>query len=368
MNRLGEVASRLPILVLNDEGHHCWRPNLAGTSEEALKDLTKEEGDLLKEEQEEARVWLAGLDRINNCGLLGKAEDGRHRPGVLACVDLSATPFYIGNSGYPEGSALPWLVSDFGLVDAIECGIVKIPRLPVADDKAKKDEAGRPLPKYFRLWRNITESLGTHERIGKRPVPGAIYKHAQGALLTLASQWKERFDKIQRDSEDRYFIPPVMIVVCDNIEVADIFYQKISGEHIEIVPDESNQSVLVDRTVYGDSEVLKEFQNEPGVKRTVRIDSKLLAKIETEEGETKDEAAKALREVITTVGKRGGPGEQVRCVVSVSMLTEGLGRQHRHAHSWCQGILQSALVRAGSWSRPEASELQRRSGDWSAAG
>jgi type III restriction enzyme len=155
-DRLGELASRLPVLVLNDEGHHCWRPNPAGTSEEALKDLSKEEKERLKEEQEEARVWLAGLDRINNCGLLGKTEDGRNRPGVLACVDLSATPFYLGNSGYPEGSPFPWLVSDFGLVDAIECGIVKIPRLPVADDKAKKDEAGRPLPKYFRLWRNIT--------------------------------------------------------------------------------------------------------------------------------------------------------------------------------------------------------------------
>jgi type III restriction enzyme len=322
-DRLGEIAARLPVLVLNDEGHHCWRPSLAGTSEDALKDLTKEEKDRLKEEQEEARVWLAGLDRINNCGLLGKTDEGRLRPGVLACVDLSATPFYLANSGYPEGSPFPWLVSDFGLVDAIECGIVKIPRLPVADDKAKKDEAGRPLPKYFRLWRNIIEHLGVHERVGKRPMPGAIYKHAQGALLTLASQWKERFDKMQRDSEDRYFIPPVMIVVCDNIDIADIFYQKISGEHVEVVPDEAKPNVLVERTVYGDSEILKEFQNESRAKRTVRIDTKLLAKIETEEGETKDEAAKALREVITSVGKRGGPGEQVRCVVSVSMLTEG---------------------------------------------
>jgi type III restriction enzyme len=322
-DRLGELAPRLPVLVLNDEGHHCWRPNPAGTSEEALKDLTKEERDHLKEEQEEARVWLAGLDRINNCGLLGKSEGGRNRPGVLTCVDLSATPFYLANSGYPEGSPFPWLVSDFGLVDAIECGIVKIPRLPVADDKAKEDEAGRPLPKYFRLWRNITENLGAHERIGKRAMPEAIYKHAQGALLTLASQWKERFDKIRRDSKDGYFIPPVMIVVCDNTEVADIFYQKISGEHIETIPDDSKQGAFVEQTVYSDSEILKDFQNEPGAKRTVRIDTKLLAKIETEEGETKDEAGKALREVITTVGKRGGPGEQIRCVVSVSMLTEG---------------------------------------------
>jgi type III restriction enzyme len=322
-DRLGELAARLPILVLNDEGHHCWRPNPAGATEEALKDLTKEERDRLKEEQEEARVWLAGLDRINNCGLLGKDEDGRARTGIVACVDLSATPFYLSNSGYPQGSPFPWLVTDFGLVDAIECGIVKIPRLPVADDAAKKDEAGRPLPKYFRLWRNISDELKPHERVGKRPKPDAVYKHAQGALLTLASQWKERFDQIQRDSGDEHFVPPVMIVVCDNTDIADVFYQKISGERTIDAADDSDDKVQVERAVYGDSEVLEEFRNEPGIKRTERIDTKLLAKIETGEGETKDEAAKALREVIASVGKRGGPGEQVRCVVSVSMLTEG---------------------------------------------
>jgi type III restriction enzyme len=322
-DRLGELATRLPILVLNDEGHHCWRPNLAGTSDEALKDLSKEERDRLKEEQEEARVWLAGLDRINNCGLLGKDETDRLRPGVLTCVDLSATPFYLSNSGYPQGSPFPWLISDFGLVDAIECGIVKIPRLPVADDTGNKDEAGRPDPKYFRLWKNITANLKPHERPGKRPKPEAIYQHAEGALKTLAAQWKRRFDQMARDADGGHFIPPVMIVVCDNTDIADIFYRKISGERIEEAPDDSKEGVLVERTVYGDSEVFTELQNEEGVKRAVRIDTKLLAKIETEGDETKDEAAKALRGLITTVGKRGGPGEQIRCVVSVSMLTEG---------------------------------------------
>ncbi len=322
-DRLGELAARLPILVLNDEGHHCWRPNPAGSGDEALKDLTKEERDRLKDEQEEARVWLAGLDRINNSGLLGKDDAGRLRAGILACVDLSATPFYLSNSGYPQGSPFPWLVTDFGLVDAIECGIVKIPRLPVADDTAKKDEAGLPLPKYFRLWRNVSEELKPHERVGKRPKADAVYRHAQGALLTLASQWRERFERIRSDSGDNHFVPPVMIVVCDSTDIADVFYQKISGEQTIDSADDSDDKIQVEKVVYGDSEVLEEFRNEPGVKRTVRIDTKLLAKIETEQGETKDEAAKALRELIATVGKRGGPGEQVRCVVSVSMLTEG---------------------------------------------
>lgn len=323
-DRLGELASRLPILVLNDEGHHCWRPNPAqALSAEALAGLPKEERDRLEDEQEEARVWLAGLDRINNCGLIGKDDGGRPKPGILACIDLSATPFYLSNSGYTPGSPFPWLVSDFGLVDAIECGIVKIPRLPVADDTAKKDEAGRPDPKYFRLWRKILDELTPNERPGKRPKADAIYKHAEGALLTLAYQWRERYQQLQRDADGGHFVPPVMIVVCDSTDIADVFYQNISGERRTDAADDSGEGVQVEKFVYEASRVLPEFQNGPGMKRTVRIDTKLLAKLETAEGESKDQAAQALRELISTVGKRGTPGEQLRCVVSVAMLTEG---------------------------------------------
>src|SRR5690606_14218880 len=111
LDRLGELAHRLPILVLNDEGHHCWRPAPglaeAKSAKAAKKDLTAEQRKSLEEEAEEARVWLAGLDRINNSGLLGPSQRC-----VLATIDLSATPFYLGNSGYPEGSPFPWLVSD----------------------------------------------------------------------------------------------------------------------------------------------------------------------------------------------------------------------------------------------------------------
>jgi type III restriction enzyme len=133
-----DIAKRLPILVLNDEGHHCWRPK---ADIETGESLTAEERQVLKDEAEEARVWLDGLDRINNCGL-----EGAGNPGVALAIDLSATPYYIKGSNHPEGQPFPWLVNDFGLVDAIESGIVKIPRLPVLDT------TGRPDPKYFRLW------------------------------------------------------------------------------------------------------------------------------------------------------------------------------------------------------------------------
>src|ERR1039458_6974956 len=164
---LEDLYDRLPIMVMNDEGHHCWRP--AATEE----DLATVE----KDEIEEARVWLDGLDRINNC-----TANPAAKPGISICLDLSATPFYLKGSGHPEGSPFPWIVSDFGLVDAIESGIVKIPRLPVMDT------TGRPDPKYFKLWKAINENLEPGERLpgkSKRPKPEVIYSKAEGALLQI---------------------------------------------------------------------------------------------------------------------------------------------------------------------------------------
>lgn len=321
LDRLGELAHRLPILVLNDEGHHCWRPAPglaeAKSVKAAKRDLTAEQRKSLEEEAEEARVWLAGLDRINNSGLLGPSQRC-----VLATIDLSATPFYLGNSGYPEGSPFPWLVSDFGLVDAIESGIVKIPRLPVMDDQAKKDEVGRPDPKYFRLWRRMSDDLGAGDRLSNgRPKPDAVYREAEGALRTLASQWKQRFEEIRANSPEEAVVPPVMIVVCDNTEIAQVFFERISGETRAEALDQDGKVVEVTR--YEGSRILPELANSEGVRRTIRIDTGLLAKIESGDGQSKDEAVSALRTLISTVGKRGQPGEQVRCVVSVSMLTEG---------------------------------------------
>lgn len=318
LDRLGDLATRLPILVLNDEGHHCWRPNTAAQTAKLDAALNKEERERLEEDAEEARVWLAGLDRINNSGLIAAGI-----PSILAAVDLSATPFYLGNSGYPEGSPFPWLVSDFGLVDAIESGIVKVPRLPVKDDSAAKDEAGRPDPKYFRLWAHIKESLQPGaDFVAKRPKPEALYREAEGALLTLAGQWKEKFDRDRKHLSESNPIPPVMIVVCDNTDLSQLVFENISGEkEVEVLGEDGK---VVKKKIFQGSQInFPDLANSEGVKHTFRIDSKLLAKIETEGEDTMDEAAQELRELIASVGKRGGKGEQVRCVVSVSMLTEG---------------------------------------------
>lgn len=303
---LGELHDRAPIMVLNDEGHHAYRP--APTEDK----LSAEE----KRERQDATVWVEGLDKINvGCG-------------IKFCVDLSATPFYIKGSGYREGSPFPWLVSDFGLVDAIESGITKIPRLPVSDT------TGRPEPKYFRLWKTIVDDLSavdtTPGRRTRTPKPDAIYREAEPALLTLASQWKERFGYIEEASDAQEKTPPVLIIVCANTDIAEFFYQKISGERVIEDVDansttEKSKKKNKTKTVYDKGSIFPElFSNTGNVKRTLRIDSKMLADAESADpNRNRSQAAEELREIVATIGKRGKPGAQIRCVVSVAMLNEG---------------------------------------------
>lgn len=281
-------------------------------------------------------------------------------------MDLSATPFYLANSGYPEGSPFPWIICDFGLVDAIESGITKVPRLPVRDDVGATDDAGRPDPKYFRLWRNINDKELKPEDYIRRAQPksDAIYKYAEGALTTLASQWKKQFDKYKDEADGKPFTPPVLIVVCNNTDIADVFFRKISGENEVDTINEDGKSVTVKR--FDGSAILPELANNEKNQYTIRIDSKLLKQIDTEEGESKDQAALRLREVIDTVGKRGGAGEQVRCVVSVSMLTEGwdannvthvLGVRAFDSQLLCEQVVGRGLRRISYIPDPETGKL-----------
>jgi type III restriction enzyme len=336
---LGDLYDRLPVMVLNDEAHHCYRPAPLAPGEK----LTGEAAKAAKEEREEATVWIEGLDKINNHAG-GKAGE-QAGPGIAMCVDLSATPFYLTGSGHTEGSPFPWLVSDFGLVDAIESGIVKIPRLPVSDT------TGRPEAKYFRLWDTVKDGLEPAEFLpgkGKKPKPEAVYREAEAALKQLAGQWVQRFKQIQESKPGELQSPPVLILVCDNVDIAEVFYRKISGEEpVEAVTAEDVAEVESEeageeaeeaapskagkrgakkpQTSYGHGVVFPEhFENTAMRKRTIRIDTDLLAKAESEvPGQSRQEAGEALRRVVATVGKPGEPGEHVRCVVSVSMLTEG---------------------------------------------
>ena len=284
---LKDLGSKQNILVINDEAHHAYRP--APLPEEVRKQLSSEE----ITEREEATVWVSGLEKIHVVR------------GINYCVDFTATPFYIKGSGYEEGAPFPWVVSDFGLVDAIECGIVKIPRVPVDDN------TGALIPAYFRLWEYVNQRLPASERqtARRRAKPESVLREAEGALATLASEWKKTFEEFQRAGSP---VPPVMIAVCDNTDLA-----KLTHEHI------------------ANGKVLSELENGVNQEITFRIDTKLLADAESAlEGETKQEAAERLRKVVDTVGKTewdgegDPPGKNIRCVVSVGMLNEGWDAQN----------------------------------------
>jgi type III restriction enzyme len=285
---LRELGNKRNILVINDEAHHCYRPALL--QKEFDDDLGPEE----EVELQRATVWVSGLDRINRVR------------GINFCVDFSATPFYIKGSGHPEGEPFPWICSDFGLVDAIESGIVKIPRIPVDDN------TGALIPKYFRLWEAINQSLPASERqtSRRRAKPESVLREAEGALATLASEWKKTFAEFQKSG---FAVPPVLLVVCDNTDLAKLIYEHISRGN-----------------------VLKELENnENNGEVTFRIDTKLLEEAETVlEGETRQDAAERLRKTVNTIGKLEWegegppPGKNIRCVIAVGMLNEGWDAQN----------------------------------------
>src|SRR5208282_3724521 len=119
------------ILVLNDEAHHCYREKPDSEEDDDLRGDDRKEAE---KNSEAARLWISGLEAVNR------------KLGLSQVIDLSATPFFLRGSGYAEGTLFPWTASDFSLMDAIECGIVKLPRVPVADNIP-----GNEMPVYRNL-------------------------------------------------------------------------------------------------------------------------------------------------------------------------------------------------------------------------
>lgn len=275
------LGSATRIFVINDEGHHCYRPR-AKVRLDADGKPTKEE----KDENERAAQWIEGLEKI-----------GRVRT-IQCCLDFSATPYYIHGSGYPVGRPFPWIVSDFGLLDAIESGLVKIPQLPVDDNHGD----GKRPPAYFHLWRWVNEQLPPEDRYKptRRGNAHQIAIKAQPAINTMIGNWKRTFDSWQKSGSS---VPPCMIIVCQDTHISEEVFNIATREEFE----------------------WDHFANKPGRPQvSFLFDSKALKDVSrAEEGEKVKDMELRLREILNTVGKDGKPGEQVRFVCSVSMLTEG---------------------------------------------
>ena len=194
-----ELMALKNVVVINDEAHHCYREKPQTDEEAKLKGDDKEEA---KKNNEAARLWISGIETLNR------------KIGARAVYDLSATPFFLRGSGYAEGTLFPWTVSDFSLMDAIECGIVKLPRVPVADNLPGPD-----IPIYRNLWDHIGKDMPKKGR-GKSGEldPLKLPNELQTALYALYGHYEKTFEEWKKVGID---VPPVFIVVCNNTSTSD---------------------------------------------------------------------------------------------------------------------------------------------------
>lgn len=348
-------SDKSQIIVINDEAHHCYQTRAAAIDGGKTEDeLTGEEKKEAQESNKISRRWFDGLRHIS-----GKV-------GIKQVYDLSATPSYLTGSGYPSGWLFPWVVSDFSLLDAIESGLVKIPRVPV-DDDAAQDQVS-----YLNLWDSITDE--DRKRLAKGdPTPDEhLPAVLDGALKSLYQDYRKSFERWERtQAEHDGSTPPVFIVVCSNMKISKWVYQKISGFEIEgqgrrgELPlfsnyDEHGQRVEQMRTILVNSD---EMEN-PDAQLSTEFKQAAAAALAVFHEEYRQRypdrgldtitEKDLLREVLNTVGKPGKLGQHVRCVVSVSMLTEGwdantvthiLGIRAFGSHLLCEQVVGRGLRR-----------------------
>ncbi|MCA0199878.1 MAG: DEAD/DEAH box helicase family protein [Proteobacteria bacterium] len=315
------------IMVLNDEAHHCYREKPPEEDDEDLKGEEKKEAD---KENEAARLWISGLETVNR------------KLGIARIMDLSATPFFLRGSGYAEGTLFPWTMSDFSLMDAIECGIVKLPRVPVAENIP-----GAEMPMYRDLWENLKDAEPKLPRAG-RAVSGDLDPLKLPTLLqTALESLYGHYEKTFRLWQERGIkVPPCFIVVCQNTAISKLVFDFISG--FERKQDDGSTKLN-----HGRLALFRNYDDVTG-KPLPRPNTLLIDSEQLESGEGLDDNFRKmasdeidrfrreivertgdiraaenvtdqdlLREVMNTVGKAGQLGANIRCVVSVSMLTEG---------------------------------------------
>jgi type III restriction enzyme len=320
---MGELMGLKNILAINDEAHHCYREKPGAVEDEDLKGDDRKEAE---HNNEAARLWISGLEAVNR------------KLGLAKVYDLSATPFFLRGSGEPEGTLFPWTMSDFSLMDAIECGIVKLPRVPVADNIT-----GHDMPMYRNLWEHIRTQMpkkgrGKAEELDPQKIPPQL----QTALEALYGHYQKTFAAWEAAGTE---VPPCFIVVCNNTSTSKLVYDFISG-YLHTKADGSQTPIAGRFELFRNHD---QYMNPLARPNTLLIDSEQL-----ESGEGLDDGFRAmakdelerfrreliersgdpragdnitdqqlLREVMNTVGKSGQLGAGIRCVVSVSMLTEG---------------------------------------------
>jgi type III restriction enzyme len=296
---LGEMHSAENLLVINDEAHHAWRVppkvKIAGISKDELKEATK---------------WVGGLDRIHRAR------------GILMCYDLTATPFAPTGRKSGEETLFGWIVSDFGLNDAIESGLVKTPRVVVRDDGELNSKYKS---KFYHIYTDLEVKPDLNRKVEPHtPLPDLVgkgYYFLGKDWLETAKAWKEGNIKT----------PPVMITVANLTHTAARVQYAFEHKRIRI-----EELCDPEKILHIDSKVLDEAeaQEEPV---EILVEATAVDEADEEIGEesaeengtgakkklTKKDRAELLRKTVDTIGREGQPGEQIQNVISVGMLSEG---------------------------------------------
>ena len=319
-----ELMSMKNVMVMNDEAHHCYREKPPEEDEEGV--LKGDDRKEAEKNREAARLWISGLETVGD------------KLGLSRVVDLSATPFFLRGSGYAEGTLFPWTMCDFSLMDAIECGIVKLPRVPVADNIP-----GGEMPKFRNLWDHIGKEMpkkGRGKESGLDPLK--IPLTLQTALEALYGHYEKNFVLWE---EAQIKVPPCFIIVCNNTSTSKLVYDYVSGfvrenpdgstilenGRLELFRnfDEHGNALARPRTLLIDSEQLESGQALDKNFRTMAADEierfrrEIIQRTGDRQQAENISDQDLLREAMNTVGKTDRLGDSIRCVVSVSMLTEG---------------------------------------------
>jgi len=297
---LGELASARNLLVINDEAHHAWRVNPQTQGKRMRRDI--------KQRAADATVWVNGLDRIHNTR------------GILACYDFSATPFAPSGGPDAEETLFGWIVSDFGLSDAIESGLVKTPRVVVRDDALPDAKSYKS--RLYHIY-NDPEVKGDLSRAAKPSVrlPDLVLT----AYTLLGFDWRETAKAWEENPNIK--TPPVMISVCNRTETAARVKHALDKGHVRIDELCDADGILhIDSKVLAKAEARDEIETVDGVDvgdgdgdggDGDRGNAKGARKL------TETQQAEWLRAQVDTVGKPGKPGARIQKVISVDMLSEG---------------------------------------------
>ncbi|MFG1319223.1 BPTD_3080 family restriction endonuclease [Xanthobacter autotrophicus] len=359
----GELMGLKNIVVLNDEAHHCYRER--PLSSEELAALKGDELAEAKENNEAARLWISGLEAV------------KRELKLQMVYDLSATPFFLRGSGYREGSLFGWVMSDFSLMDAIECGIVKLPRVPIMDNVP-----GGDTPMFRNLWEYVGKNL---PKKGRANAKGYDPQKLPNELLTAIDALYGHYEKTHALwREAGIGVDPVFIVVCNNTATSKLVHDYIAGYDVgdaqgnrlpirgkcplfrNFDPDgvaiPRMRTLLIDSQELESGEAISPEFREAAKEEIRRFKDELTQRTGDRAAAEKVDDATILREVMNTVGRKGALGEGIRCVVSVSMLTEGwdantvthvLGVRAFGTQLLCEQVIGRALRRQSYQLQPD---------------